>query len=261
MQVGEINHPVVREALKYMDIQEGLEIHHDGDLPARSGLGTSSAFTVGLLSALHTLKGEQLSKLELALEAIYVERELVKEVGGIQDQLASCFGGLNFMQFGEANPLITRINVSPKRLDELNAHLMLVFTGFPHFSSDIAKSYNFNKDKEITEMMRMAKEAVKILREGDLKDFGKMLDEAWQLKKSLSGQISNPYIDYVYSTAKEAGAIGGKLNGSGGGGFMMLFAEPDKQAYIREKLGGLLYVPFKFDFQGVQTVLNNGGDA
>lgn len=253
----EIQHPSVRECINYMGIGKGLEILHDGDLPARSGLGTSSAFTVGLLNALHALKGERVEKLDLALEAIHVEQDLIPENVGCQDQLATAIGGLNFMQFGEGRPLINKVDISEQRLDELQSCLMLVFTGFPHMASDIAKSYNFNKDYEIKGMMRMAHEAVKILKVGDLRDFGKLLNESWELKKSLSPQISNPYIDYVYSTAKQAGMLGGKISGAGGGGFMLMFAEPDAQSIIKEKLSGLLYVPVKFEQAGSEIVFQN----
>ena len=242
-----------------MEIENGLEIHHDGDLPAQSGLGTSSAFTVGLLFALHILQNKPIGKLDLALEAIHVEQDLIHETVGSQDQCACSYGGLNFMQFGRQPPIITKIDLPKKRLDEFQSYLMLVFTGFPHMASSVAKTYDFNKDEEINEMVWMAYESRKILDSGDLKDFGKLLNESWQLKKSLSSQISNPYIDYVYDTAMKSGALGGKLCGAGAGGFMLLYADPDKQKYIKEKLSGLLYVPFQFENQGAQLVFANSG--
>lgn len=256
--IGEIQHPSVRECLKYMNIPKGVEIHHDGDLPARSGLGTSSAFTVGLLLALHALKSEKVGKLELALKAIHVEQDLIKESVGCQDQLATSLGGLNFMEFGKGNPVITKIRMPKERSEYLQSCLMLVFTGFPHVASDIAKTYNFNKDEEISKIVLMAYTAQDILKSGDIKDIGLLLNESWQRKKSLSAQISTPYIDYVYDTAIKAGALGGKLNGAGGAGFMTLFAEPDKQPYIKEKLSGLLYVPVHFENRGAEVVFNNG---
>lgn len=256
--VEEINHPSVRECLKYMGIIKGLEIHHDGDLPARSGLGTSSAFTVGMLKALHALKGEKLDNYDLGMEAIHVEQDLIKEAVGSQDQLSTACGGLNFMEFGNGKPKVKRIRLSKERSELLQSCLMLVFTGFPHMASDIAKTYNFDKNKEILEMVRMAYTARDILHSGDLNDFGRLLDESWQRKKSLSGQISSPYVDYIYETAMKSGALGGKLNGAGGGaGFMTFFAEPDKQPYIKEKLAGLLYVPVVFDNLGATVVFNN----
>lgn len=260
--VDEIQHPIVRECLKYLEINEGLEIHHDGDIPARSGLGTSSSFAVGLLQALHTLKGDKVeNKLDLALEAIHIERDLCKDAGGWQDQIASSVGGLNFIKFGKDKPEIQSLGISSDRAKELESCLMMVFTGFPHTSSAIASTYNFSKEYELTEMTRQAYEALDILKSGKITQIGELLHEAWQFKKSLSPQISSPYLDWVYQSARDAGAIGGKISGSGGGGFMTLFAEPDAQPKIKEKLGSLLQVPVKFEEQGVQVIFNNGGDA
>ena len=255
--IDDIRHSGVQSCLRYMNINKGLEIHYDGDLPARSGLGTSSAFTVGLLNALHILQDKPFSKYELGIEAMYVEQNVKKENVGSQDQLSTACGGINFMKFSDKAPEVTKLDISKERIKELESYLMLVFTGFPHMASEIAGTYNFDKNYELKEMTKMAYEATKILQDGGILQFGELLHESWVFKKKLSPKISNPYIDYVYNTAREAGVIGGKVNGAGGGGFMTLFCEPDKQAYVKEKLGSLVYVPFKFEDRGTEVLFKN----
>jgi D-glycero-alpha-D-manno-heptose-7-phosphate kinase len=250
--VEEIKHPSVRECLKYMGMS-GLEIHHDGDLPARSGLGTSSSFTVGLLHALHLLNHEDIDKLDIAYEAIYVEQDLIKEKVGCQDQISCAMGGLNLMRFGNKTE-VTRLNV-PK---DLESHLLLVFTGFPHLASEIASTYNFSKEYELNKIMSLAETAVKDLKRGDITAFGELLNESWQFKKSLSDKISSPYIDYLYDRALKAGALGGKILGAGGGGFMLLFVKPENRMKVIEAMGNLLVVPFKFETGGTQAIFNGG---
>jgi D-glycero-alpha-D-manno-heptose-7-phosphate kinase len=256
----EIQHPSVRETLIWKQISEGLEIHHDGDLPARSGLGSSSSFTVGLINALEAHSGKLTSKKELATDAIYVEQDLIKENVGSQDQIATAYGGLNKIQFFndhfEVNPII----IAKERQHSLNNHLMLFFTGTTRIASEIAKHHisNINKkNNELVLMYQMVNEAVNILQQEDkpLNDFGYLLHESWKLKKSLSDKVSNSHIDSIYETAKKAGALGGKVLGAGGGGFMIFFVPTDKQNNVKEHLKDLVHVPFKFEHQGSSVVL------
>lgn len=256
--IDEIDHPSVREVLRYLKINDGIEIHHDGDLPARTGLGSSSSFTVGLLNSLYALKGQMPTKDQLASEAIYIEQNMIKENVGCQDQTLAAYGGFNFIEFGGVNHLqVRKVTISPERLRELQAHLMMFFTGFSRTASEIAAHQikNIpNKEKELAAMHQMALQALEIVKVGKIMDFGKLLHESWQLKRSLSEKISTGHIDDIYNAAKEAGALGGKLLGAGGGGFVLIFAEPSKQPQIRERLKDLLEIPFKFESLGSQII-------
>ena len=256
--IDEIKHPAVRGILKYLNIDFGLEIHHDGDLPARTGLGSSSSFTVGLLNALYALLGKMKSKEELAKEAIFVEQNILKENVGCQDQIEVAFGGLNKITFLPDDSFIVEpVILPPGKKDEFEKHLLLYFTGISRYASEIAKEQleNIEKKKyELKILHQMVEDGIKILiGNGDLKDFGKLLDEAWQLKRSLSNKVSNPVIDEIYDRAKKIGVIGGKLLGAGGGGFMLFFAPPELHQKIREEIKGL-FVPFKFENQGSQII-------
>ena len=257
-EVEDIQHVSVRETLKFMKIKEGMEIHHDGDLPARTGLGSSSSFTVGLLHALYALKGIMPSKLQLAREAIYIEQELNKENVGCQDQVLASLGGFNRIDFSGDNHFSpTRITISSEKLKLLEKHLMLFFTGFSRNASDIAAEQIKNtpqKKRELTLMYQMVDEAISLLNTSRFLDFGKLLHESWQLKRSLSHKISNHHMDEIYNTAIRAGARGGKLLGAGGGGFMLFLVEPEKQAKVRDTLRHLLHVPFEFDDLGSQII-------
>ncbi|OGO30603.1 MAG: kinase [Chloroflexi bacterium RBG_16_56_11] len=257
--IDEIRHPAVRETLKYMGIKEGMEIHHDGDLPARTGVGSSSSFTVGLLHAIYALEGRMPAKMQLARESIHIEQDILKENVGSQDQVLAAFGGLNRVDFHpDGNIEIRPVPVRPARLELLQKHLMLVFSGFSRTASEVAGEQIKNtpaKKQELTEMCRMVDEGVDILTgEGDINDFGRLLDRGWQLKRRLSDKISNPYTDYLYEAALKAGAAGGKLLGAGGGGFVLLFVRPDLQAKVKEALGNLLIVPFRFENSGSQII-------
>ena len=257
--IDEIRHPSARETLRFMGITEGMEIHHDGDLPARTGLGSSSSFTVGLLHALYVLKGIMPSKMQLAQEAIHIEQDIIKENVGSQDQVLAAFGGLSRIDFsGERNIEIKRVTIKPERLESLQNHLMLFFTGFSRTASEIAGEQikqTPNKKRELTEMHRMVDEAIGILNgDNDLLEFGKLLHESWQLKRSLTNKISTPYTDFLYETAIGAGATGGKLLGAGGGGFILFFVKPELQPKVREALSGVLYVPFRFENSGSQII-------
>lgn len=260
--IDEILHPAVRASLKFLNIDKGVEVHHDGDLPARSGLGSSSAFTVGMLHSLYALKGQMPSKEKLTKEAIHIERDVLGENVGAQDQAATAFGGFNKIIFsGNDEIKIEPIILSGDKLKELKSHLMLYFTGLPRTASEVAKTQienTPNKKRELTLMCQMVDEATKILNENrNIKDFGKLLHEAWLCKKSLTDKISNPVIDKMYGRAMMAGALGGKILGAGGGGFMLLFVEPEKQAQVREQLKGFLEVDFNFEKDGSQIIYYN----
>ena len=257
--ISEIQHLAVRETLRYLDIEEGVEIHHVGDLPARTGIGSSSSFVVGLLHALYALKGQMPSKRQLASEATHIERDRLGESVGSQDQVSAATGGFNRIDFGgEAEVRVSPMVFSNNRLELLQDHLMLVFTGISRTSSDVAKdqvdSIKQNHN-ELNSMRAMVDEATNILTgSGDICDFGRLLNENWKLKRSLTAKITNPEIDQIYNTGMRAGAIGGKLLGAGGGGFMLLAAEPERQPSIKNALGSLLHVPFRFESSGSQII-------
>ena len=256
---NQIEHPAVREILKFMGIEEGVEIHHDGDLPARTGLGSSSAFTVGLLHCLFALKEIMPTKNRLALDAIHVERDILNENVGSQDQVSSAFGGFNRIQFaGEDSIQLQPIITNRQRLNQLQDHLMLYFTGFSRYASDIAGEQIKNTVQKKSELMRIYQtvdEAIELITgSGDLTELGRLFHESWLLKRSLTHRISTPDIDAIYETAVAAGAMGGKLLGAGGGGFMLLFARPENHERIKDRLNGLLHVPFRFESGGSQII-------
>lgn len=254
----EFQHPMVKAAIQYMNIEE-LVIAYDADLPARSGLGTSSSFAVGLCNALHALKGEYASKKELADDAIYIERKLCKEAGGWQDQIAAAFGGLNIIKFSKTGYSVEPIIISSSRKQTLNDNLMLFFTGFSRLSSDIQaetkQNYN-SKKKMLDEMKNLVLDAEKILvsEKNDIDEFGRMLNYAWELKRQIGKKISTEVIDELYAKALEAGAIGGKLLGAGGGGFLLFYVPHENQAKVKEQMNGLLHVPFRFENDGTSVV-------
>jgi D-glycero-alpha-D-manno-heptose-7-phosphate kinase len=261
--IDEIRHLSVRETLRFMKITDGVEIHHDGDLPARTGLGSSSSFTVGLLHALYALKGIMPTKMQLAREAIHIEQDMIKENVGSQDQVSAAFGGLNRIDFnGEHNIQVRPVTIKTQRLWLLQNHLMLFFTGFSRTASQIAGEQikeTPNKKLELTEMRRMVDEATNILNneKNDLLEFGRLLHESWQLKRSLTNKISTPYVDYLYEAATHAGAVGGKLLGAGGAGFILFFVKPELQSKLKETLHGLLHVPFRFESLGSQVIFHD----
>lgn len=260
----EIIHPVVRAVLNFMNIKDGLEIHHDGDLPARTGLGSSSAFTVGMLHTLYALRGIMPTKKRLANEAIHIERDVLQEHVGSQDQVLAAVGGFNKIEFlSDHDFMQTPIIIGLERLQELQSHLMLFYTGISRYASHVAqkKIENIpNRKKELTVMRQMVDEALEILTSNaSMTDFGKLLHESWQLKKSLSDGVSTPHVDEMYEAAISAGATGGKLLGAGGGGFMLIFASPDKQPAIMQRLKDYFCIPFKFDEQGSQIVVYQPG--
>ena len=258
-KLDDINHPLVRNAMKYLDIHE-MHISYDADLPARSGLGTSSTFAVGLLNAFYHLKGKKASKRKLADDAIYVERVLCNEAGGWQDQIAVAYGGFNRIDFKDNDYKVTPIKISKKRRQQLSDNLLLFFTGFTRFSSEIQKETKSALDDEkkrifLDKILNLVDEAQDVLENSkrDLDDFGRLLDETWNLKKNLSNSISNSSIDLLYEKAKKAGALGGKLLGAGGGGFLVFYAPKEKQEKVREAVQ-LMEVPFEFEDKGSEIV-------
>ena len=255
--VDEIHHPLIREAMRFLDIRE-IRLMYDADLPARTGLGTSSSFAVGMLNAFYALKGKQVDKKRLADEAIYLEREMCQEAGGIQDQIAASYGGLNRIDMDRHGYTVKPIVISNQRKRELNDRLMLFFTGFTRFSADVQQKTSQSmpdKIKQLLCMKEMVNEAERILiSKGSLDDFGLLLHESWQLKRGLSSGISTNAIDAVYQKAMQAGALGGKLLGAGGGGFLLFYVEPEKQPAVRKALRDLLYVPFLFENSGTTVV-------
>ena len=257
--IDEILHPGVRETLRFLNAERGLEIHYDADLPARGGLGTSSSFIVGLLHALYALKGYMPGKRQLASESVIIEQQLIKETVGSQDQYIAAYGGFNHIVFSPSGEVIvTPITIPPERMLEFNRHLMLFFTGINRTASDIAKSYTQNveqKERQLHEIGQMVDAGIDILNsQQPLALFGKLLHEAWQLKHSLSDCVSNRFIDEIYAQARAQGALGGKLTGAGGGGFMLFFAPPEAHERIRNALNGLIYIPIKFDKLGSQII-------
>jgi D-glycero-alpha-D-manno-heptose-7-phosphate kinase len=260
-EISEIVHPVVREVLAEMQLADGLEIHSDSDLPARSGLGSSSAFTVGFLHALHALRGRMVTKLELGREAIRVEQELLREAVGCQDQLWAAFGGFNHITFSPAGDFeINPILLARDRRSELMQSVMLFFTGFSRNASDIAEHQIANipyRTQQLRAIQAFVGDALAILQEdrSPVRSLGELLHESWRLKRELAERVSTPVVDEIYEAARRAGAIGGKLLGAGGGGFMMFLVERDKRQQVRERLADLIYVPVDIDFDGSKIVL------
>lgn len=255
--VESIEHPAIREAMKMLDMHE-IRLTYEADLPARSGLGTSSSFAVGMLNAFYALKGKYADKRKLADDAIYLERVLCKESGGIQDQIAASFGGFNKISFNADGYTVSPVIISPERKLRLNDNLMLFFTGFSRFSSDIQveaeKSFK-SKEAQLLEMLQLVDEAEQVLTsKTDLTEFGKLLDYTWKLKRGITSKVSTDSIDAIYDKAIKAGATGGKLLGAGGGGFLLFYVETEKQKNVLEALNNLLYVPFEFETAGTQVI-------
>jgi len=262
--IDEIKHPSVNKCLKHLKIEKGVEMVHTADIPAKSGIASSSAFTVGFLHSLYALKGEIVTKRQLAREAIHVEQNLIKENVGSQDQVAVAFGGFNRIDFGgESEFYVYPLTISKEKLELLQSHMLLFFTGFARNASEIASEQirkTPEKKCELKTMMGFVDEAVNIFKDNkDISDFGRLLHESWKLKKCLTSLISTPVIDEIYESAISAGASGGKLLGAGGGGFMLFFAPPEKHLTIKKKLK-LLNVPFLFENLGSQIILYSTQD-
>jgi D-glycero-alpha-D-manno-heptose-7-phosphate kinase len=256
-----IEHPSVRACLQFLKATEGVEIHHVADLPARTGLGTSSAFTVGLLLGLYALKDQMRDKRALAADAINVEQNLLQEAVGAQDQVSAAYGGFNRINFQVDDTIeVTRLLTAPSRLAELQQHLVLFFTGFSRTASEIAKEQirvTPQKKKELETMFQMVNEAEAIITTPNrpIHDFGRLLHEGWKVKRTLTNSITTSSIDEIYETGLSAGALGGKLLGAGGGGFMLFFVPPERREALRLRLKKLLCVPFSFSSRGSQVVV------
>lgn len=257
---SELAHSGARGVLQFLQMSSGLEIHHDGDLPARSGMGSSSAFTVGLLSALRAYQGRQVAKEELARDAITVEHGILNECVGVQDQIATAYGGFNQIEFRPDGSFdVAPVVIPPARVQALQSHLMLIYTGLARTASAVATAQVQNisqRTSELRALSQMVRPALEILRsDGDLSAFGQLLDEAWQLKRRLSERVSTARIDAIYDAAIRAGAIGGKLLGAGGGGFLLLYVTPEHRLPVRQALQHLIEVPFRFESCGSRIVL------
>jgi D-glycero-alpha-D-manno-heptose-7-phosphate kinase len=259
--IDEMQHPAARETLRYLKIECGLEIHHDSDIPALSGMGSSSAFTVGLLKTLYALDGKVITKEELYKEAIHIEQNLIKENVGSQDQVWAAYGGLNTIEFLQNGKILVEpIIMKEEHLRNFENKFMLFFTGLSRYASVIAQEQIQNTHRNKNELYRMKElvdEAYKIIASGkdDFVDFGRLLNETWQLKRKLSSKITTRDIDDIYETAVKSGAVGGKLCGAGGGGFIVFYVEPENQKRVKEALSNFLYVPFKFDFSGSEIMV------
>lgn len=262
--IEEIKHPAIRNAMQWLDMHR-IRMTYEADLPARSGLGTSSSFAVGMLEAFYALKGKYADKRKLADAAIYLERTLCAEAGGIQDQIAASFGGFNRIDFSRDGYTVRPVIMDRERKEELNSRLMLFFTGFSRFSSDIQKGTEKSmKDKtvQLIEMYRLVDAAEKILTDKNvsLDEFGRLLDYTWKLKRGISGGISTDSIDEQYAKAMDAGALGGKLLGAGGGGFLLFYVPLEKQDDVRNALKDQMYVPFKFENDGTKIIYYSAED-
>ena len=255
-KISEIDHPAIRETLKFLRMKHGIAMQYDADLPARAGLGTSSAFTVGLLNALYGLNGEMTNKRQLAENAIHIEQKMIKENVGSQDQITTAYGGFNKIEFSKQGFKVQPIILSAKKCELLQNHLMLFFTGFSRNASDIAGEQikkTPEKEEELTAMYEMVDKAIKILKKPDITDFGRLLHDSWMIKRTITDKITTPTIDNIYNKAITAGAIGGKLIGAGRSGFILFFVEPEKQNKVKKALN-LLHVPFKFENTGSQII-------
>jgi D-glycero-alpha-D-manno-heptose-7-phosphate kinase len=259
--IAEIQHPAVKAVLGTYHCTDGLEIHHDGDLPARSGLGSSSSFTVGLINAVMALRGQYISKEDLAGQAIHIEQKVIRENVGSQDQISAAFGGLNRIEFRRDGSFdVAPIILPIERLAVLQRHLMLCFTGLSRIASEVAQSTIDNMDQreaELRHMGALVDQAISVLQSktAPIEEFGQLLHESWMQKRKLSDRVSTGQIDALYDTARNAGAIGGKLLGAGGGGFFLLFVKPEHQQRVREKLSRLVHAPFRFENAGSRVVL------
>ncbi len=254
---SEFDHPSAREVMKYLKLNNKLEIHYDGDLPGKSGTGSSSSFTVGLLNALYAYKGVNPNPRQLAEEAINIEQNLIGETVGSQDQIAAAFGGFNHIRFEgnsfEVNPII----IEEEKRQILDSNTLLFFTGISRFAEQIAKTYVEDiksREKQLNLMSKMVDKGKDIISNGNLDDFGYLLDEAWERKKELSNQVSSEVINDIYSKAINAGALGGKISGAGGGGFMFFYVPPDYQENVKSSLSDLVHVPFNMEKQGSRII-------
>jgi len=256
--ISEINHPAIRNAMEMLNMKE-IRLTYEADLPARSGLGTSSSFAVGMLNAFYALKGKYADKRKLADEAIYLERVLCNEAGGWQDQIAASFGGFNRINFSANGYEVLPLIISPERKKRLNDNLLMFFTGFTRFSSDVQKENGLDQKSKVSslkEMYSLVGEAEKILTDQTiaLSEFGRLLDHTWNLKRKAGAAVSTNSIDELYQKGLDAGALGGKLLGAGGGGFLIFYVEPEYRESVMKAMENLLYIPFKFEDGGTMVI-------
>ena len=256
--IQDIKHPAVRNAMEMLDMHE-LRLTYEADLPARSGLGTSSSFAVGMLNAFYALKGKYADKKKLADEAIYLERKLCQEMGGWQDQIAAAYGGLNRINFNADGYEVKPIIISPERKKRLNNNLLMFFTGFTRFSSEVQKRNAMGKEDKVVqlrEMLSLVDDAEQVLtdKNTDLDEFGKLLDHTWRLKRQTGSAVSTENIDLLYEKGIKAGALGGKLLGAGGGGFLVFYVQPEQQEAVKQAMNNLMYIPFEFEDGGTRVI-------
>jgi D-glycero-alpha-D-manno-heptose-7-phosphate kinase len=260
-----IQHPAVRGCLQYLGIDEGLEIHHDGDMPARSGIGSSSSFTVGLLHALHGLQSRMVDKRELAEQAIHVEQKVLGESVGVQDQIMAAYGGLQLIELGRGDRWQAQEMIVPgSYLDSIQAHVLMGFSGVSRTADKHAKAKieNIRQGKtvqELREIQALASEGVRLVKsQASLQDLGALLDESWKLKRRLAEGLTSDWIDDLYKAARKAGAYGGKLMGAGGGGFFFFLAPPDRHQAVKDALPQIkVWVPFEMDMSGSRVIFLN----
>ena len=261
---SQIDHPSVREVLRFLQIKDGLEIHFGGDLPGRSGTGSSSACTVGMLNALYAFKNETISSERLANESINIEQNIIGEIVGSQDQISAAYGGFNHIKFNQDDSIdINPIDAKTYNLNQLDSKLMLFFTGIRRTAETVAKTYVedlLNKEKQLFQMSEMVDKSLEILKSNDLDNFGRLLDEGWRKKKELSKEVSNQVIDDIYAKGIKCGALGGKISGAGGGGFVFFYVPEENQPKLKEALSGLTHVPFNFEVEGSKIILNQNMD-
>lgn len=256
--IEDIEHPAIREAMKMLDMHE-IRLTYEADLPARSGLGTSSSFAVGMLNAFYALKGKYADKKKLADEAIYLERVLCNEAGGWQDQIAAAYGGFNRINFSADGYEVLPLIIHPERKKALNSNLLMFFTGFTRFSSEVQKANQaskVDKTKQLQEMHQLVDEAEKVLvdKHADMDEFGRLLDHTWRLKRQTGAAVSTDNIDLLYEKGIKAGALGGKLLGAGGGGFLVFYVQPEYHQAVMEAMSDLLYIPFEFENGGTRVI-------
>jgi D-glycero-alpha-D-manno-heptose-7-phosphate kinase len=260
--IEEVEHPAVRAVLQYLKFDRGLELHHDADLPARSGMGTSSAFTVGLLHALYALTGRMTGKQELATQSIYIEQELLKETVGCQDQILAAFGGFNHIEFRKNGSFAVHpVTLPAERIRELESHLMLCYSGIKRTAAEIAGSFvpdMERREPQLRALRDTVRAGIAVLNSADdIARIGELLDEAWRAKRGLSEKVTNEDVDRIYDDARAAGAVGGKVLGAGGGGFMLLLVPPARQPAVRERLNRLIHVPLRFESLGSQIIFSD----
>jgi D-glycero-alpha-D-manno-heptose-7-phosphate kinase len=261
-KISDIKHPAVREALKFFKIKDGLEIHYDGDLPARSGMGSSSAFVVGLFNVLNSFLKKNYTKKKLSLDSIDFEHKVLNETVGSQDQIAASYGGFNLITFAKDNTFeVSNISKNISYINKLNENLVLVYTGIVRTANDIAKTYVnklscFNNKKRMQSILRNVEDAKILIENKRLDDIGRLLHESWMRKKDLSAQVTNDRINFIYNLGMKYGALGGKLLGAGGGGFFLFYVPLEKRSYFLKKINKFLNIPFKFSNNGSQIIFN-----